>query len=102
MKTETNEAIRMLNELSETASGPFALLYRPESNGPGKVDLLRGEIEEVPDTQDIPQPEVDAPGRHDMLVVLPYRLIAERGYDCRDDGEPVLAMTIRRLSRSIR
>ncbi|TQH12429.1 phenazine-specific anthranilate synthase component I, partial [Pseudomonas aeruginosa] len=48
---------------------PFALLYRPESNGPG-----------------LP--------RHDLLALIPYRQIAERGFEALDDGTPLLALKV--------
>ncbi|MFG9935377.1 hypothetical protein ACG3QZ_04145 [Pseudomonas aeruginosa] len=53
---------------------PFALLYRPESNGPGLLDVIRGEALELHGLADLP---LDEPGpglpRHDLLALIPYR-----------------------------
>ncbi|WP_308112791.1 anthranilate synthase family protein [Streptomyces sp. DH12] len=91
----------------------FALLHRPEANGPGTLDVLVGDVAPVADLARIPLPDTDlgpdtaegAPGpggtgahagpRHDVLVLVPYRQIRERGFDCVDDGAPLLAMTVR-------
>ncbi|MCC3767948.1 anthranilate synthase family protein [Streptomyces sp. UNOC14_S4] len=94
----------------------YALLHRPDSasGGDGVLDVLTGTIAEIATLADIPladipltgtplseDPEREGPERerpgavhHDVLVVAPYRQIAERGYACPDDGEPLLAMTV--------
>src|SRR5690606_33265747 len=33
--------------------------------------------------------------RPEMLVLVPYRQIRERGFACHDDGEPVIGITVR-------
>ncbi|MEB5034122.1 hypothetical protein RXP17_29960, partial [Pseudomonas aeruginosa] len=38
---------------------PFALLYRPESNGPGLLDVIRGEALDLHGLADLP---LDEPG----------------------------------------
>lgn len=74
---------------------PFALLYRPESNGPGLLDVIRGEALELHGLADLP---LDEPGpglpRHDLLALIPYRQIAERGFEALDDGTPLLALKV--------
>ncbi|QIF34713.1 hypothetical protein WPAWT_00742 [Pseudomonas aeruginosa] len=74
---------------------PFALLYRPESNGPGLLDVIRGETLELHGLADLP---LDQPGpglpRHDLLALIPYRQIAERGFEALDDGTPLLALKV--------
>lgn len=76
----------------------FALLHRPGSAGAGaradQVDVLVGETTEVDRIADIPLPADGVPGRHQVLAVLPYRQIGERGYAFPDDGAPLLAMTV--------
>lgn len=86
-----------MTTLEELAAGeePFALLHRPESGVPGHVDVLRGEFGEVAGTEQLPVPDFGEAGTHEVLAVLPYRVIGERGYDHHDDGEPVLAMLVR-------
>ena len=29
-----------------------------------------------------------------MLAVIPFHQVTERGFECRDDGEPILVMTV--------
>ena len=77
---------------------PFAVLHRPETTGAATLEVLVGEVS-TPDTlADVPLAEPDGahPGepRHDVLVVIPYRQIAERGFACVDDGSPLMAMTV--------
>lgn len=73
---------------------PFALLHRPESGVAGQMDLLLGKFAEVGGIADLPAPEIGRPDTHELLAVLPFRLIGERGYDYHDDGAPVLAMSV--------
>ncbi|MFI2431581.1 anthranilate synthase family protein [Streptomyces sp. NPDC018693] len=75
------------------AGGPdaFALIHRPHTRADGRVDLLLGEFAAYGRLADVPLP--DSPGR-DVLVLVPYRQLAERGYDAPDDGAPLLAMTV--------
>lgn len=77
---------------------PFALLYRPESAGEGTLDVLVGTVDAYDTLADIPLPDRSSdPGgldRHDALVLVPYRQIAERGFVGAEDGSPLLAMTI--------
>ncbi|MFJ7166454.1 anthranilate synthase family protein [Streptomyces globosus] len=77
--------------------GPhFALLHRPES-GSGGVDVLLGRAVEVPDgagLAGLPLPADGARGRHELLALLPYRQIRERGFACPDDGTPLVALEI--------
>jgi phenazine biosynthesis protein phzE len=75
----------------------FALLYRPEVTGAGRLDVLVGEVS-TPDTLgEIRLPATHAPAdgpRHDVLTMVPYRQVAERGFACVDDGSPLIAMTV--------
>ncbi|WP_327298894.1 anthranilate synthase family protein [Streptomyces sp. NBC_01197] len=76
---------------------PFALLHRPAATGRGTLDVLLGEVSTPATLAEIPLPEAPArPGapRHEMLVLVPYRQIAERGFVCADDGAPLIAMTV--------
>lgn len=86
--------------------GAFALLHRPESAaGPDAIEVLGGDDVATDLLADLPLaalplttgPTSRAGGaaeRHDLLAVVPYRQISERGFDCRDDGAPVLAMKV--------
>jgi phenazine biosynthesis protein phzE len=81
----------LLEQVLGPVARPYALLHRPESpTGAGHLELLVGTVTEV-DRLD----EIDwRPDGADLLTVLPYRLIGERGYDHHDDGEPLLVMAI--------
>ncbi|MEV6479336.1 anthranilate synthase family protein [Streptomyces sp. NPDC051576] len=91
--------------LAEPPTG-YALLHRPEAGGAGVLEVLAGEVS-LPETlAGIPLPDDDptvsgtVPGaRHEVLVVVPYRQIAERGYAAPDDGAPLIALTITEQQR---
>jgi phenazine biosynthesis protein phzE len=87
-----------IGQLLRSDGPPFALLYRPESAGPAAVEVLTGEVHGVDIIAELPirahRAGLDAP-RHDVLAVLPYRQVAERGFSVPDDGAPLLAMTVR-------
>lgn len=73
----------------------FALLYRPGSARNAHVEVLTGEVCEVPGLAELPLPDRPASGTlHDLLVAVPYRQITERGFACRDDHAPLLALRV--------
>ncbi|MFG2905290.1 chorismate-binding protein [Kitasatospora sp. NPDC048286] len=77
--------------------GAFALLHRPESLGPDRMDVLLGRIGTPARLADIPlgdQPRTPGEARHDALVLVPHQQIAERGFAAVPDGSPLLAMTV--------
>ncbi|WP_066362969.1 anthranilate synthase family protein [Herbidospora mongoliensis] len=82
----------MLDRLLSTDPPPFALLHRPGSDV-SEIDVLVGDISAYERIADIPLSDEGA-DRHETLVVLPYRQIRERGYECPDDAAPLLAMTV--------
>ncbi|MGW6744248.1 anthranilate synthase family protein [Streptomyces sp. NPDC055025] len=99
--TGTEEAVETAADLLDRVLGPrppaFALLHRPEATGQGVLDVLVGEISTPRTLADIPVPEEfpHAGGpRHEVLAIVPYRQITERGFTCADDGEPLIAMTV--------
>src|SRR5690606_5963668 len=76
---------------------------RPQATGQELIDVLIGEIAQVETLADLPlsgagRPDTGPPGRdgarHDVLALIPYRQIRERGFTCVDDGAPLLAMTV--------
>jgi phenazine biosynthesis protein phzE len=80
---------------------PFALLHRPERTGPGVVEVLTGTVAAYERLADIPLPEPSVPPgaaagqpRHDVLALVPYRQVAERGWAHVDDGTPLLALSV--------
>ncbi|MEU3567972.1 anthranilate synthase family protein [Kitasatospora sp. NPDC036755] len=77
----------------------FALIHRPERTGGEVLDVLVGEVAEVAALADVPLPERAPDAGHEVLVLLPFRQLAERGFACPDDGEPLLAMTVTAQAR---
>ncbi|MET8682384.1 anthranilate synthase family protein [Streptomyces sp. NPDC004647] len=91
----------MAGDLLGRVLGPrppaFALLHRPETTGPAALDVLVGEVTEPDTLAGIPVPGKPASARgprHDVLALIPYRQISERGFASPDDGSPVVAMSV--------
>jgi 2-amino-4-deoxychorismate synthase len=84
-----------------TVLGPrppaFALLHRPWSRGPDTVELLIGTAGNVDRLADLPLPPL-APGAGDdipeLLALVPYQQLAERGFACRADGTPLTTIRV--------
>ncbi len=77
-----------------THTGPFALLHRPESASPDRVDVLTGPVEAYEALADLP---LDGSGDGDgfeLLALVPHRQIRERGFDHVDDGTPLAGLRI--------
>ena len=76
----------------------FALIYRPDADRPGRVDIIIGETSTIAELGDLPLPSsadsISRLPRHDVLALIPYRQITERGFDVIDDGTPLIAMSI--------
>jgi phenazine biosynthesis protein phzE len=85
------DSAAILDELLTEPGAEFAVLHRPSVAGPDVVDVLVGRTTRVDALDDVPVP--DAAG-DETLVVVPFRAAAERGMECHDDGEPVLAMRV--------
>ncbi|MFF5759858.1 anthranilate synthase family protein [Streptomyces longwoodensis] len=73
----------------------YALLHRPERAG-DTLDVLLGEVSEVDTLAAIPLPEpaAGAGAGHDVLAIVPYRQVRERGFAAPDDGAPLLTMAV--------
>ncbi|MET9467340.1 anthranilate synthase family protein [Streptomyces sp. NPDC006544] len=87
----------LLDRILGEQPGPFAVLHRPETTGPAYLDVLVGEVSQPDALAGIPLPEGPPQGggvRHDVLAVVPYRQIAERGFAAPDDGAPLIALTV--------
>jgi phenazine biosynthesis protein phzE len=69
-------------------TGPFALLRRA---GTAQLDVLTGDVVTVGALADIPLPTGAGP---QTLALVPFRQIAERGFDCVDDGTPLECLRI--------
>ena len=89
---------------------PFALLHRPESTGQDTLDVLIGDVSTPRTLAEIPLPggadesggaggadgAAGGPGRagHEVLAIVPYQRVVDRGFAGRDDGSALIAMTI--------
>ncbi|RAG85405.1 phenazine-specific anthranilate synthase component I [Streptacidiphilus pinicola] len=85
------------------APEPFALLHRRTPRlAPDTVELLIGQVGDHATLAELPLPQ-GAPesGRpeHDLLALVPYRQIRERGFEARDDGTPLRALRVRESYR---
>ena len=100
--TDTDDLLQAVLTLEPAA---FALLHRPDAHGSPLLDVLVGEATHVTEVADIPLPGRDdardrhehdrqRENRHDVVALIPYRQIGERGFACADDGTPLIAMTV--------
>jgi len=74
---------------TEEPMQPFAYLHR---DGADQIEVLSGDVVTVATLADIPL-EADRPGPQ-TLALVPYRQIAERGFECVDDGVPLQCLRI--------
>lgn len=84
----------LLAPLFVASPPPFALIRR---EGSDTLDLLLGEVVEVPTLDEIPLPDPADGGadeRHDVLALIPFRQIRERGFEAYDDGTPLLCLRV--------
>ncbi|MEW2635371.1 anthranilate synthase family protein [Streptomyces sp. NPDC048389] len=86
----------LLARILDGSVGAFALMHRPESVDPDTLELLAGDVAEIPSLADLDLPPQEGPGAQtELLTLIPYRQLAERGFAAPDDGAPLLAMTVR-------
>ncbi|QIS14517.1 anthranilate synthase family protein [Nocardia arthritidis] len=95
MNTVIRDSGRSGSALESVLAAPaFALLHRPGATGADTVEALLGEVTTVAALADLPTRGTAVRAGHELLAVIPYRQIAERGFDCVDDGEPIRILTI--------
>ncbi|MFG1798453.1 anthranilate synthase family protein [Nocardia sp. NPDC049149] len=88
----------VLQEILQDDPPPFALLYRRSGpGGAGVVEVLTGDIVHLERLAELGA-HLRRPGATgaDLVVAVPYRQLAERGYPCHDDGAPLLALRVQR------
>ncbi len=72
-----------------SAEAPFALIARDATT----VEVLRGDIVDVDLLADIPL--TDAAGTpREVLALVPFRQVRERGFACHDDGAPLRCLIV--------
>ncbi len=69
---------------------PFALIRR---EGRDRVEILTGAVETVDRLADLPL-SATGPAGPQVLALVPYRQVRERGFACVDDGAPLLALRV--------
>lgn len=98
----TDPAVATLDDLLVDDPPAFALLHRRGTGRRHDVEILTGSplqlrtLDELPLETHAKAGRVTVGARHEMLALLPFRQVAERGYACHDDGEPILALAVER------
>ncbi|WAL71412.1 anthranilate synthase family protein [Kitasatospora sp. YST-16] len=93
----TTTTADLLARLTAPGAPAFALLHRRAPRlAPDTVELLIGEVSDHGALADLPVPAgVPAGGpRHDLLALVPYAQIRERGFAARQDGTPLRALSV--------
>lgn len=77
--------------LTDLAAGdaPFALIARDDAT----VEVLTGEVVDVEMLADIPLTAPDGTPR-EVLALVPFRQVRERGFACHDDGAPLRCLIV--------
>lgn len=70
---------------------PYALIRRHDAVRPDELELLRGSVANYELLGDLPRVK-DEGG--ELLALVPYRQLRERGDACHDDGTPLRALTV--------
>ncbi|WP_299520104.1 chorismate-binding protein [uncultured Serinicoccus sp.] len=84
---------RLLDEILADPSGQaWAILWR---EGQDEVDVLVGEVADLELLSQIPRPRGGVP----VLAMVPFRQIAERGFDARQDDTPLRVLQPTRTAR---
>ncbi len=85
-----------MSPLPIRAGSPYAILHRPGSGRGDQVEIVSGPVRTAERLADLTLDDGswEGRGRHTKLVLLPYRQLAERGYDCPDDQVPLQVMDI--------
>lgn len=100
MRTDNanHTAAELIARLDTDHPPAFALLRRwdPATSAPRHVELLIGTTTTVERLADIPLPAGHLPigAGHDALALVPFRQIAERGFDCHDDATPLQVLCV--------
>ncbi|WP_426324513.1 anthranilate synthase family protein [Microbacterium sp. E-13] len=85
----TGPAHPSLREIAELGL-PFALIARDGET----VELLTGDVADVERLADIPLTDGTGTPR-EVLALVPFRQVRERGFECHDDGAPLRCLVVR-------
>ncbi|MER7847559.1 anthranilate synthase family protein [Kitasatospora sp. NPDC096077] len=87
----------LLARLTAPGAPAFALLHRrTPRHAPDTVEVLLGTVDSYQRLADLPvRAGVPTAGPvHDLLALVPYRQIRERGFEAHDDGTPLQALAV--------
>ncbi|MFJ2861672.1 anthranilate synthase family protein [Kitasatospora sp. NPDC087314] len=87
----------LLTRLTTPDAPAFALLHRRTPRlAPNTVEVLLGTVDSYRNLADLPvRTGVPVGGPvHDLLALVPYRQIRERGFEAHDDGTPLQALVV--------
>ncbi|MFI9173081.1 anthranilate synthase family protein [Streptomyces lincolnensis] len=88
-------ATDLLARVLDGSAPAFALLHRPDATGGDVLEVLLTDARPCASLAELPLPDgTGAGGGHEVLALIPYRQIAERGFATHDDGEPLIAMRV--------
>ncbi|MFE5410037.1 anthranilate synthase family protein [Microbacterium sp. NPDC056569] len=73
-----------------TSGIPFALIARDDRT----VEVLTGDVVDVELLADIPLTD-DSGAPREVLALVPFRQVRERGFECHDDGAPLRCLVVR-------
>ncbi|HEY5714257.1 MAG TPA: chorismate-binding protein [Candidatus Gracilibacteria bacterium] len=78
-------------ELAKSEDEGLALIKRAEDP---YVLEFRGPVHEIDQLDQIPSPTLDGHNQFQTLNLVPFRQVAERGFETHDEGTPLLSMRI--------
>ncbi|WP_194397915.1 anthranilate synthase family protein [Microbacterium atlanticum] len=84
----TGPAHPSLREIAQRGT-PFALIARDSAT----VELLTGDVVDVELLADIPLTDSAGTPR-EVLALVPFRQVRERGFECHDDGAPLRCLVV--------
>ncbi|MGW3042762.1 anthranilate synthase family protein [Kitasatospora sp. NPDC001159] len=87
----------LLARLTAPGAPAFALLHRrTPRHAPDTVEVLLGTVGSYDRLSDLPvRSGIPSAGPvHDLLALVPYRQIRERGFEAHDDGTPLQALAV--------
>ncbi|MEV2255670.1 chorismate-binding protein [Streptomyces sp. NPDC050147] len=85
----------LLERILEGTATTFALLHRPEATTGNTLEVLLGDAAAYATLADLPLGDAPAAaGVHELLALVPYRQIKERGFAVLDDQTPLIALSV--------
>ncbi|GAB2708391.1 chorismate-binding protein [Kitasatospora kifunensis] len=91
-------ATALLDRLTAADAPAFALLHRRTPRlAPDTAELLLGEIGTYDTLAQLPLPSgapADGRPRHDLLALIPFQQIRERGFEAHQDGTPLQGLRV--------